>query len=176
MKRVLLIGTGTVLAMVLVVFAAGTVLPLNHEVTRGVTVAASPQAVWAVVANLPGQPRWRPELLRVERVETSPPRDLWREVSRNGETLLLETTTVAPPNQLVRTVADPAAPFSGSWEIRLEPVAEGTRISVTERASIPNPVFRVAARLFHDQGATADLYLADLATQFNAIPPAGPSP
>lgn len=170
MKSALLIIVGSLLALVLVVFAIGAFLPLTHQVTRSTTIAAAPESVWAVVADLAHQPAWRPSLERVDRITSDSGREVWREVQPNGDMLSLETTVREPPNRLVRVIADHDAPFRGSWEIVLQPAAGGTLVQVTERGSVPNPLFRFVSRFVLGQDASIQQYLDDLAARFRGRP------
>lgn len=54
------------------------------------------------------------------------------------------------------------AGYSGAWEAVLTPVAEGTRIAVVERATVPSPLGRIIARAMFDPTEFATMYLAAL--------------
>ena len=53
----------------------------------------------------------------------------------------------APPRRLVtRIEATPGTPFGGTWTFEITPDGTGSRVTVTERGWIANPIFRFRAR------------------------------
>ncbi len=67
------------------------------------------------------------------------------------------------PNESYAISYVSARGFSGVWTGRFAAEGSGTRLEVTERVTIPNPVFRVIGRIVAPPGSHTDLYLADLA-------------
>jgi hypothetical protein len=64
-----------------------------------------------------------------------------------------------PPRRLVTRVADPDLPYGGTWTFELDPQPAGTRLTITERGEIYNPIFRVFARFVFGYAATMERYL-----------------
>ena len=62
----------------------------------------------------------------------------------------------------VTRVADPELPYGGTWTFELEPEGSGTRLTITERGQIHNPIFRVIARFVFGYAATIEGYLDEL--------------
>ncbi len=73
----------------------------------------------------------------------------------------LETLESVPNERLVRKIANPKAPFGGTWTYELQLADGGCRLTNTERGEIYNPIFRLASRPF-DLRATIDAYLRAL--------------
>lgn len=166
MRKWLAIIVGTLLAIVLVVAGVGALLPADHTATRSAEVRALPSEVWAVIADFERQPAWRGDVERVERVEGGEGGERWREHYDGGDALTFETRTSEPPSRLVRAIADPDAPFSGTWEITIEPAQSGSRVTVVERGTVPNPIFRFMSRFVFGHTAGLEMYLAALARRF----------
>ncbi len=59
-------------------------------------------------------------------------------------------------------IADPDLPFGGTWTFELAPEAGGTRLTITERGEIRNPIFRTMSRFVFGYGATMETFLAEL--------------
>lgn len=70
----------------------------------------------------------------------------------------------APPGRLVTRVAD-GLPYGGTWTFELAPEGGGTRLTITERGEVHNPIFRVLARFVFGYAATMEAYLEDLAAR-----------
>jgi hypothetical protein len=51
-----------------------------------------------------------------------------------------------PPSRLVTKIDEPDAPFGGTWTMEIVPTANGSRLTITERGEIYNPIFRALAR------------------------------
>ena len=166
MKKWLAIIVGTLLAIILVVAGIGALLPADHVATRSVQISAPPSDVWAVVADFEHQATWRDDVERVERVAAADGRELWREHYEGGDALTFETRTAEPPSRLVRAIADPDAPFSGTWEYTIEPAAPGSRVTIVERGTVPNPIFRFMSRFVFGHTSGMDTYLSALSRRF----------
>jgi hypothetical protein len=67
-----------------------------------------------------------------------------------------------PPRRLVTRIADADLPFGGTWTFELAPEEGGTRVTITERGEIRNPIFRAVARYVFGYGATMEAFLDEL--------------
>lgn len=137
------------------VFLVGWLLPATREGRAEVVIAAEPARIVEVIADFETQVAWREGISRVERSA-----DGWVEVTARGERIRFVSEEMGEAHIRLRFVSD--AGYSGSWEAVLTPEAEGTRITVVERAEIPAPLGRILARLFFDPEAFATTYLAEL--------------
>jgi uncharacterized protein YndB with AHSA1/START domain len=154
---------GSLVALVALIAIVGLLLPRNHVETRSATVAAPPERVFAIVTNVADYPRWRRSL---SAIEVQPPVDgrlRWVEVS-GGDRLPLEIVERDAPRRVVTRITDPALPFGGTWTFELAPDGQGTRVTITERGEIRNPIFRALARFVFGYATTMETWLADLAT------------
>lgn len=151
----------------------GMFLEPSHVATRAAVYARTPDEVWDVISRFDRTPQWRSDVEAVEIQSGDPIRFI--EVSDQGP-VPFEVTEQERPTRLVLMTADPELPFSGSWTFELAPVEGGTRLTITERGSVYNPLFRFMARAFMDPAATANTYLVDLGRQFGEeVTPEAPS-
>ena len=70
-----------------------------------------------------------------------------------------------PPSRPVRTMSDEKLPFSGSWTYDITPDAQGSRVVLTEEATVPHPFFRLMVRVF-GPAKYLDENLRDLGAHF----------
>ncbi len=105
---------------------AGAMLPVKHQVQGVATVHQNPEFVWNLVADAEKQPKWRPKVVRVERLPDRDGHPVWREYYKNGQKLAFETIASDPPRRLVRKIVDESA-FGGEWEICLTAHRRGYR-------------------------------------------------
>jgi uncharacterized protein YndB with AHSA1/START domain len=180
MKWLFLVGAAVV-AVSLLVVGIGLILPRSHTATRTVDVPTPPDQVWAVITDVAAYPRWRPDVTRIEALPAIDGRPSWREITRR-DSIPYETVESVPPRRFVTRIADRALPFGGQWSIDLAPLPQGTRVTITERGEIYNPVFRVFAHFVFGYTATMDAYLHALQRRLetpiapNASTPAAPAP
>jgi uncharacterized protein YndB with AHSA1/START domain len=154
-----------------VVVLAGTMLPRDHLATMSITLRAEPARVWALVSDVGGTARWRPDVKAVEAQTPVEGRERFVEVGRHGRTPF-EVVFREPPGRQVVRVLDDGMPFGGTWTYELAPSGEGTRLTISEAGFIRNPVFRVMSRIAFPPTATMDAYLRALAAELgeNAEP------
>lgn len=161
----LLVVLGAVILVVVVVVAIGYTLPVEHTARRTVVIGASDSAVWSAITDVATFPSWRE---KVQSVEVLPPvdgRQSWREKGSDGA-ITYAVMRAEPPRRLVTRIADRNLPFGGEWEYELAPVGDGTRVTITERGEVYNPVFRFVSRFVMGHTATIDDYLRALGRKF----------
>jgi uncharacterized protein YndB with AHSA1/START domain len=159
MKRLVLFGVLTVLAVVTIVAGVGAALPVQHTARGQVTLAAPPERVFAVISDVRGDPVWRSNVSKVEILSESPLR--WREHDGSDSITFEVIESSAPTGRRVR-IADPDLPFGGTWTYAVTPEGTGTRLEITEHGEVYNPVFRFVSRFVIGHTATIDGYLGDL--------------
>ena len=164
MKWVLIV-LGVIAVLVGVVVGIGYSLPVAHTARREVTLKAAPATVWQTITAVDSFPTWRGD---VETVEPLPPvngNPSWREKGSNGA-ITYVVTRAEPPSRLVTRIADPDLPFGGEWDYEITPAGAGSRVAITERGEVYNPVFRFVSRFIMGHTATLDGYLKALGRKF----------
>jgi uncharacterized protein YndB with AHSA1/START domain len=148
-------------ALLVAVALAGAMLPKDHRVIRTVVVKASPPEVWTTITDHTNEPRWRHDVASVTRLADRNGHELVEERYTNGQSMRLETVESQPPSRLVRDVVDNDI-FTGRWTYELKAEEGGTRVTITEQGSVPNPVFRFVSRFIIGQTTTIDRYMRSL--------------
>jgi uncharacterized protein YndB with AHSA1/START domain len=161
-----IVRAGLIVLATLAVFVAGVagvgaLLPRDHVETRSARLPAAPEAVFAAIADVGSYAAWRTSLSAVEVLPPIDGRARWIEVS-GGDRVAMEQVERQPPRHLVTRIADPELPFGGTWTFELAPEEGGTRVTITERGEIRNPIFRAVARFVFGYGATMDTFLDEL--------------
>lgn len=173
----------TPVVLVAALMAVGMAMPAGHVASRRIDLAAPPARVWQVVTTTDSFRAWRPDVDSVQPLPAKDGRRRWREGVGYG-LVTYEATRWEPPTALDATVVEepgerrPA--FTGRWEYRLEARPDGgTRLTVTERGEIHQPIMRAVARYVMGHEGTLDDYLAALAARLGeraAPQPAAPAP
>jgi uncharacterized protein YndB with AHSA1/START domain len=155
---------GLPVLLIAALMTAGFFLPRDHEAISAARFAVSPDSVWAVISDLEHVPSWRPDVTRMERLPDRNGHAVWLEVGQTGS-LPYEVVEWVPSVRLALRIDDPALPFSGSWTYAIEPDAGGSLVTVVERGTIKNALFRALARFVFGYHSTLDGYLRSLGTR-----------
>jgi uncharacterized protein YndB with AHSA1/START domain len=159
--RILLIVIVVLLFVAAVVVVLGLRAPRDHVASRSVLLAAPPETIWRRLVEVEKGPEWRTGLKSVEVLPPEGGKRRYREVSGFG-TVTYVVEEESPPRRLVGRIADEGLGYGGSWTWDLAREGERTRVTITERGFVTNPVFRFLARFVFGYGKTMDGYLKDL--------------
>ena len=144
-----------------VVTIVGWLLPVKHQASRSAHFKHPPENVYAAVSDVGGYANWFEGVSRIEMLEATNGRIRFREHTNTGP-IVMEVAEASPPTRFVTAVADPDQPFGGTWTFDITPEQGGSRLTITERGEIYNPIFRFMARFVFGYTSTMDGYLASL--------------
>jgi hypothetical protein len=156
------LGTvGVLVLVVLVVCAIGYMLPKSHVASASARFAAAPDSIWVSLTDAPSFPKWRTDVSRVEMLPDENGQRGWREFGKN-DAVTYRVIESVPPRKLVVRIADQNLPYGGSWTYDLTPDGSGTRLTITERGEIYNPIFRFVSRFILGYTSTMESVLRSL--------------
>ncbi len=159
------ITVGVLILLIAILVGVGYTLPVAHTARRTVVLQAPPAEVWAAITDVAAYPAWRSDVESVELLAPVESRQSWRENGDNGA-ITYAMVRVDPPTRLVTRITDRDLPFGGEWEYEIAPAGAGSRMSITERGEVYNPVFRFVSRFVMGHTATLDAYLRALGSKF----------
>ena len=165
MKWLLLVVV-VLIALIVIMAVIGALIPRDHVAGSSITLHQPSDSVWRVVRDQDKVPEWWPAMrASVHRVGPDG-RDRW-EQSLSGNKMTFVIDVDEPPRRLVtRIEGAPGAPFGGTWTFEIAPDGLGTRVTVTERGWIANPIFRFLARFVFGYYRTQEDYLRALGKRF----------
>lgn len=163
----LLIAGAIVVALIVLVIVIGSLLPRDHVAAMSARIAADRETVWRTITDPGAFPTWRRDVSKIELLPATAHGPSWREHSKNGA-LTMVVDSAEAGRYLVTRIADENLPFGGTWEYRLEDVTQPgvTKLTITERGTVSNPVFRFVSRFIMGHTATIDAYLRALGRKF----------
>lgn len=156
--------------LVLAVFAVagawllGSALPRERETSRSAVIDVPAHTLFPVLLTPEAYPEWRTGITRVDR----PDSDRFTEHGPDGP-ITFRIIDRTPSSRLVIAVDDPEQVFSGTWTFELEPAGpagRSTRLRITERSEVANPVMRAIARVMIDPAESIDTFLKDLGRRY----------
>lgn len=160
--RVLAFIVGAIAVGIAVVVVLGLRLPREHRIEASTEISAPPLAVWTTISDPAAGPTWRSDVKRVEMLDQR----RWREYGKTGS-VIYRLDKNDPMHSRVVVIDDPGLPFTGKWTYVLEAQPNGeTQLTITEDATVWNPVYRFVAHYVIGERTTLDRYLGDLKKSF----------
>lgn len=169
MKKLLLVVVGVFVLLIVVVLIIGLLTPADHQASRTLRLKQSPEAIWAAINDHANEPSWREDVASVTSAGERNGKPVWQENYKDGNTLQLMTTESRQPHRMVREIAE-EGPFSGRWEIDVEPIAGGSSVKITEIGKVSNPFFRFVSKYILGHTHQMEKYLTSLAKKFGEQP------
>jgi hypothetical protein len=167
--RILALVMAFTIVILLVVLVGGLLLPEEHHASRTLVTTQPPQAIWDTINDHPNEPKWRSDIDSVSSLGERNGKPVWQENYKDGNTLALMTTESRPPTRMVREIAE-EGPFSGRWEIDIQPTPAGSNVTITEVGKVPNPFFRFVSKYVIGHTTQMEKYLTNLAGKFGEEP------
>ncbi len=158
----------TIAGLVLLVVAiasVGALLPVAHVASRSGDFEQPPDTLYGVVNDVARYPEWWSDVSRVEMLEPVDGRVRFREHMTTGP-IVMEIVEARPASRVVTRIADPDQPFGGTWTFEITPTAGGSRLTITERGEVYNPVFRFMSRFVFGHTGTLESFLRALGARF----------
>lgn len=160
----ILLSLGLLVLVAGAITVIGLLLPRDHVASTTALINAPPESVWKALVDVGEYPRWRPDVQSVD-VLSAEGALRWRERTRQGA-VTLERSEEQRPRRLVARIADEGLPFGGTWTYELAPEAQATRVTITERGYVTNPIFRFMARFVFGHHRTQEDFLRSLGRRF----------
>lgn len=158
-----------IIGLLLAVLVGGLLLPEEHQASRTLVTKQSPQTIWETISDHANEAKWRFDIESVTSMGERNGKPVWQENYKDGNTLALMTTESRPPTRMVREIAE-EGPFSGRWEINIQPTPAGSNMTITEIGKVPNPFFRFVSKYVIGHTTVMEEYLTNLAGRFGEQP------
>ena len=153
---------GAIVAVICALLVGGLLTPRKHVASRSITLRAAPDLVWSAVHDVARYGEWRHEIEDSSVVDAEQPQLRWREISTRGS-VTFGVTVDEPPHRFAARILDDDLPYSGEWTWQVDAELHGTRVTITERGEIGNPVFRFIGAHLTGYTRSIDTYLNGLA-------------
>ena len=163
--KYLLWSLAALVAIAGLIAAIGALLPVAHTASRDTIVAAPAPDVFAAISDVARYPEWWSDIARVEMLPADHGRVRFREHMSTGP-VVMEVEQAMAPSRFVTRIADPDQPFGGTWTFEVVPSGAGTRVTITERGEVYNPIFRFLSRFVFGYTGTMESCLAALGRKF----------
>jgi uncharacterized protein YndB with AHSA1/START domain len=171
--RYIAFALGGLAGIILIIAIVGWSLPVRHSVSREVSLAATPDRVYALISDPRAFPSWRSDVDSVDLLEPVGGTRRFREYGKNGP-ILFEVEKEEPGRTLITRIADDKLPFGGTWTYDVLPAADRrTTLRIREDGEVYNPIFRFMSRFVMGQASTIEAYLESVRRKLGSIPRGG---
>jgi uncharacterized membrane protein len=165
--RIILSIVGLVALIVLIAFADGATMPIDHSVSVTGTVNAPPEKVFSLITDIANGPSWRHEVKSVEVLPKDNTRDVWIEDLGSGEKMKFLATTSAPVDSrgtAQRKVETKEKDYGGTWTYDLSPgpTAGTTTLKITEDGYVNPAIYRFMMAHIFGPTKNLDQYMKDI--------------
>ena len=120
MKGILWIVASLIVGVGLIAIV-GCFLPVSHEASRSAEFTKPPETVYALISDVKNYSAWWP-----------------------GNETTVEVVEAVPPSRFVTRIVG-ESDFGGTWTMEIVSTTTGSRLTITERGEIYNPIFRTLA-------------------------------
>ena len=146
------------LALALVLWLIGLLLPIRHAEEVRTFLGASAETVWAVLNDLDGMPNWRHDIRGLERLPDLLGQARWLEVGSGGRRTTYQRIESVTPRRLVVRSSAP----NRQWVYEIRALDRGSELAVREERTISHPLMRALVLIFgadrgRIEGLTSDL-------------------
>ena len=118
-----------IVAMIGATFLIGYCLPKKTTISRSITLKQTPEAVFAVLADVGRMAEWNRNTKRVEMLPPVEGKEATKQTFKGGMVMTIVTAESTPPHCLVRELGDVNGPFVGSWTYEISPLDSRTNRS-----------------------------------------------
>ena len=166
MIKIVAIVIGVLVVSAVLVILIGYMLPKHHVASRAIIVHRPPGEVFALISDFQHGASWRTDVESVDMLSAAEGQTRFREHVKGAGAITMRVVQSNPPQRLVTQIDDKSLPFGGMWIFEISPVPGGSRLNITERGEIYNPIFRFVSRFFMGYTRTIDTYLQNVARKF----------
>lgn len=133
---------------VLLAYRAGSRLPVEHRASVSGVVEAAPGRVWEMLAENLAHDQWRTGVRRVQTVDPQwiHGRVCWTEYRASMPIPLCVAEEQREVRRVVKTAEWAGMPFAATWTYEMAAAGSGTRVTITEDATIQRPLWRFYGR------------------------------
>lgn len=143
----------------------GWLLPVGHVASRSARFTQTPGVLFTAITDVAKYGEWWGDVKRVEMLPPVSGKPRFREHTSMGP-IVFEVDESVPPMRYVTRIADTDHGFGGTWTFELTPDGGGTRLTITERGEVYNPIFRFMSRFVFSQTSTMESFLRGLGRKF----------
>ncbi|TGL35033.1 hypothetical protein EHQ52_11155 [Leptospira koniambonensis] len=148
----------SLVGFIVLLVLSGYLFPKDHTASLEKDFSSSPESIYRIIRNISEYKNWRSGLRTVD-IESE---TIWTESDLHGNNIRFGIIEERSPNYLKTKILSEDLPFGGGWEFEVIPNGPNTKLKITEKGFVTNPLFRVLSKFVFGHDATMKTYLEDL--------------
>ncbi|TGM13242.1 hypothetical protein EHQ81_02535 [Leptospira selangorensis] len=148
----------SLVGFIVLIVLSGYLLPKDHIASVEKDFPSSPESIFKIIRNVREYQVWRSGLKSVN-IESD---TIWTESDSHGNNIRFGIIEERSPNYLRTKILSEDLPFGGGWEFEISQNGPTTKLKITEKGFVTNPLFRVLSKFVFGHDATMKTYLEDL--------------
>lgn len=160
MKMTILYIAGGVIAIIILIYVIGLLLPTERVISKKGSFPIPPEILYEIVTNNHDW-QYRRSLKDLTILESKNEMEIWEETTHDGTVIRFQTLKKLPSSFYSFNME--TALFTGYWTGEFETDQQnGTLFTTTEYIRIKNPFIKTLSYLFFDIDKLMEEYLEDL--------------
>ena len=137
-----------IIVLAVAAYVYGISLPAHQTHIRTTVLKQTPEAIFALLTDLPNFPKWNKDMVKIEALPPIDGKEATRQTFKGNMAMTIITSESIPPKRLVRSMGDSGGPFEGSWTYNISTTTDGSQVVLTEQSTMNSPLFRLMVKVF----------------------------
>ncbi|PJZ48306.1 LIC10604 family protein [Leptospira saintgironsiae] len=156
----------SLVGIIVLIILSGYLLPKDHVASVEKDFSSSPESIYKIIRNVGEYKDWRSGLKSVD-IESE---TIWTESDSHGNNIRFGIIEEKSPHSLKTKILSEDLPFGGGWEFEISRNDPTTKLKITEKGFVTNPLFRVLSKFVFGYDTTLKTYLDDLSKKLESSP------
>jgi hypothetical protein len=139
----------------------------NHEYAVTEQFNVLTENLWEIITNYENQPKWRSDLIKVEKVINKKGSEIWKETDIKKQQIEWESFIEIRNRKLVRKTVSENIAVNSIHIYELKPYGEVSLLTLIEITQVDNVFLRWIKYMFMSQTSELSQYVKDLRIKIN---------
>ncbi len=139
----------------------------NHEYAVTEQFNVLTENLWEIITNYENQPKWRSDLIKVEKVINKKGSEIWKETDIKKQQIEWESFIEIMNRKLVRKTVSENIAVNSIHIYELKPYGEVSLLTLIEITQVDNVFLRWIKYMFMSQTSELSQYVKDLRIKIN---------
>lgn len=140
----------------------------NHEYVVTEQFNVLTENLWGIITNYENQPKWRSDLIKVEKVLNKKGNEIWKETDIKNQQIEWESFIEIRSRKLVRKTVSENIAVNSMHIYEVKPYGEVSLLTLIEITQVNNVFLRWIKYMFMRQTSELSQYAEDLRVKINS--------
>lgn len=155
---------GITIGLLLLIYLVGIFLPKEILIKRQTFIEKPFFIVWSDLTNPYEETNWRKDIDTIIQLDDIDGNTVWKEIYKNGDSLILETTTNIPNVLIARSYVNNN--FEGTRIVNIKKSKKGTFVRIVIEGKVPRAIDRLKNIFNNKESERIGIYLHSLRDKY----------